>query len=59
MPSKRMKDVPVFWDERKKHKNLSLTDTAWAELEKAGVAMGGLSRSEVIERWARGLDREC
>lgn len=50
---KRVKGVPVDWNELKKRRNLNLTDTAWKLLEEKGVEMGGISRSEVIERLAR------
>jgi len=57
MPSeerkKRMKGEPVHWDELKKTRTLTITDTAWSELKKRGDEMGGISRSEVIEKWMR------
>jgi hypothetical protein len=57
MPSKerkkRTKGEPVHWDELKKTRTLTITDTAWSELKKRGDDMGGISRSEVIEIWMR------
>ena len=57
MPSekrkKRVKGESVYWDELKKTRTLTLTDTAWNELQKRGEEMGRISRSEVIERWVR------
>ena len=52
---RRLKGVPVDWDELKKRRNLILTDRAWDLLEEKGVALGGVSRSEVLERTVRGL----
>lgn len=50
---KRMRGRSVYWEEVKKGRKLSLTDTAWDLLEKKGKEMGGLSRSQVIEFWVR------
>jgi hypothetical protein len=52
---KRVKGESVHWDELKKTRTLTLTDTAWDELARKGEARGGISRSEVIEHWVRGL----
>lgn len=50
---KRVKGESVYWDELKKTRTLTLTDTAWNELKKKGEEMGRISRSEVIEKWVR------
>lgn len=50
---KRTKGESVYWDELKKTRTLTLTDTAWNELKKRGEEMGEISRSEVIEKWVR------
>lgn len=52
--SKRIKNVPVDWDELKQNRTINLTDTAWKLLgEKAKSE--NISRSEVIERTVRRL----
>lgn len=51
---KRVKGKSVDWDELKKRRDLTLTDTAWKLLQEKGETEG-ISRSEVIERTVRGL----
>jgi hypothetical protein len=53
MTQKRTKGKPVYWDEVKKPRTLSLTDTAWKLITRKALEIGNVSRSEVIERWAR------
>lgn len=49
---KRLKGIPVDWDEIKKRRNINLTDTAWKALDTASQDLA-ISRSELIERFAR------
>jgi hypothetical protein len=52
---KRMKGVPVHHDELKTKRTINLTDTAWSILKTKSIE-NGLSISEYIETWARGLN---
>ncbi|AOX02534.1 hypothetical protein BJP34_26585 [Moorena producens PAL-8-15-08-1] len=49
---KRMRGVPVHYDEIKKPHTVMLTDTAWKEL-RISAKESGISVGELIERWAR------
>lgn len=49
---KRMRGVPVIYDEAKEPRNFSLTPTASALIDKKAKEMG-ISRSELIEKFAR------
>jgi hypothetical protein len=51
---KRLRNTPVFYDELKKSHTVKLTDTAWHEINKVAQQQG-ISASELIERWGRGL----
>ncbi|HEY9876016.1 MAG TPA: hypothetical protein V6D12_21475 [Candidatus Obscuribacterales bacterium] len=51
----RPKGVPLDWDELKAKRTLTLTDTAWEKLEAQALALGLPSKSELIERVARGI----
>lgn len=51
---KRVRDIPVHWDEVKQRRNLILTDTCWELLQKE-AEKHGISRSEFVERATRGL----
>jgi hypothetical protein len=50
---KRLKGEPIDWEQLKDRHNVNLTLTAWNGLEKLGAEMGGVSRSEAIERLVR------
>lgn len=52
MSTKRMKNVPVHYDELKKARSVNLTDTTWNLLRIKSNELG-LSISEYIERWVR------
>jgi len=52
---KRTKNQPVFYNEMKKDRVISLTDTVWNKLTEI-AAKEGISRSEVIERMTRNID---
>lgn len=53
---KRIKNVPVFYDEVKKKHSIFLTDSAWSKLQ--GIAkLNKTSVSEIIEKLVR--DSEC
>jgi hypothetical protein len=54
MGKKRVKDEPVFYDEVKKDTIVMLTETARQCLQEKADKLG-ISRSEVVERFARGL----
>jgi len=58
---KREKGEAVHWDEIKKSRTLNLTDSTWLELQRRGLDLGNISRSELIERWIRDdlQRREC
>ena len=58
---KRVKGEAVHWDEIKKSRTLNLTDSTWLELQRRGLDLGNISRSELIERWIRDdlQRREC
>jgi len=45
---------PVYYDQKKKHLNITLTPFAIAQLEEL-AGSEGCSRSEAIERWLRSL----
>lgn len=49
---KRIKGVPVYWDELKSKRTLTLTDTAWNELRIKAEQLG-VSKSELIEALSR------
>ncbi|MBD1843983.1 hypothetical protein H6F89_11345 [Cyanobacteria bacterium FACHB-63] len=51
---KRVKGVPVQWEEVKVQKMIGLTPTVW-QLIDARAAELNLSRSELVERTFRGL----
>ena len=51
----RHKGVPMDWDELKAKRTLTLTDTAWENLEAQAKSLGLPSKSELIERVARGI----
>lgn len=51
---KRIRNVPVFYDEVKKTHGLKLTDTAWKLINEVAQQQG-ISASELVERWGRGL----
>jgi metal-responsive CopG/Arc/MetJ family transcriptional regulator len=54
MGKKRVKNEPVFYDEIKKDTMLTLTETARNQLDERAAELG-ISRSELVERFARGL----
>jgi hypothetical protein len=56
---KKMKNVPVLYDELKTKRTVNLTDTAWSLL-KDRATQKGISISEHIEIWARseGIDNQ-
>ena len=49
---KRTKGVPVYWDELKSKRTLTLTDTAWNQLKSKAEELG-VSKSELIEALSR------
>jgi len=51
----RPKGVPLDWDELKAKRCLTLTDTAWKQLDTQAKSLGLSSKSELIERIARGV----
>jgi hypothetical protein len=51
---KRTKGVPVFWDELKSKRTLTLTDTAWNQLGTKAEELG-VSKSELIEALSRSV----
>ncbi|MBR8840283.1 MAG: hypothetical protein DSM106950_41410 [Stigonema ocellatum SAG 48.90 = DSM 106950] len=55
---KRMRNVPIMYDERKQKFNLGLTPTA-IDIIKMIAKNQGTSASEVVERWARGSQEEA
>lgn len=55
MGQKRLKGIPILHDELKKTRGLDLTDTAWEAIAATAKAQG-LSKSELVEQWARKLD---
>jgi hypothetical protein len=57
MGQKRLRDLPVFYDELKKPHLFTLTATAWKTI-KAVATIQGISASELIERWARTMLEE-
>ncbi|WP_414584432.1 hypothetical protein [Scytonema sp. PCC 10023] len=54
---KRIRNVPILYDEVKKRHGILLTDTAWASLVSA-AKKNNVSVSELIEVWARNCDAE-
>ncbi|GAX36170.1 hypothetical protein [Nodularia sp. NIES-3585] len=52
---KRVKNIPVLYDEMKKRRGINLTDTAWEILARQ-AKIEKISVSEFIERYARKLD---
>lgn len=50
--AKRMRNIPVYYEELKKLSSVNLTDTAWTLLRDKSLEKG-LSISEYIERWVR------
>ncbi len=52
---KRVRNIPVFYDEVKKGHEILLTDTVWNEL-KTRAKNKKLSVSEYVERWVRGIE---
>ncbi|NEO01356.1 MAG: hypothetical protein F6K50_39950 [Moorea sp. SIO3I7] len=49
---KRMRGIPVHYDELKKTHSIMLTDTVWKWLQ-LSAKESGTSVGEYIERWAR------
>lgn len=49
---KRIKGIPVYWDELKSKRTLTLTDTAWNQLRIKAERLG-VSKSELIEALSR------
>ncbi|HEY9830884.1 MAG TPA: hypothetical protein V6D26_09905 [Stenomitos sp.] len=49
-----MKGIPVYWDELKSKRTLTLTDTAWECLGQKAERIG-VSKSELIEALSRGV----
>ncbi|MDJ0797281.1 MAG: hypothetical protein QNJ51_10695 [Calothrix sp. MO_167.B12] len=49
---KRLKNIPVDYDEVKQRKNISVTPTAWNLLQQK-AKNSGISVSELVERFAR------
>ncbi|AOX02421.1 hypothetical protein BJP34_25920 [Moorena producens PAL-8-15-08-1] len=49
---KRMRGVPVYYDELKKQHGILLTDTAWKWLQ-LSAKESGISIGEFLERWIR------
>lgn len=58
MGQKRLRDRPVFYDELKKPRTVTLTETAWKQL-KIMSALQGISISELVERWVRENMTDC
>ena len=54
MGKKRVKGEPIFYDEVKKDTIFMLTETARQQIKQKADELG-ISRSEVIERFARGI----
>ena len=54
---KRMKNEPVFYDEVKQRRGVSLTPTAWKKLVALSID-SGLSASEYMERLIREIDND-
>jgi hypothetical protein len=54
MGKKRVKGEPLFYDEVKKDTIFMLTNTARQQLDTRARELG-ISRSELVERFARGL----
>lgn len=54
MGKKRVKGEPLFYDEVKKDTIFMLTNTARQQLDTRAKELG-ISRSELVERFARGL----
>ena len=54
---KRLRNIPILHDEVKTKRTVVLTPTAWNNI-KLLSAEKGISASELIEHWARNLDRE-
>ncbi|AOY79564.1 hypothetical protein BJP36_06160 [Moorena producens JHB] len=49
---KRMRGIPVYYDELKKQHGVFLTDTAWKWLQ-LSAKDSGTSVGEFLERWIR------
>lgn len=49
---KRMRGIPVYYDELKKKHTVTVTDTAWKILQDS-ARQNDISVGELIERWAR------
>ncbi len=54
MGQKRLRNIPVLYDEVKKTHGVKLTDTAWNIINEVAQEQG-ISASELVERWGRGL----
>jgi metal-responsive CopG/Arc/MetJ family transcriptional regulator len=54
MNKKRIKDQPALYDEIKTRATMTLTPTAINELDRKAAELG-LTRSELVERFARGI----
>ncbi|MBO3459698.1 hypothetical protein G7B40_033655 [Aetokthonos hydrillicola Thurmond2011] len=52
---KRLRHVPVHYDELKKKRTINLTDTSWEKINKIADSQS-ISASELIERWGRNLE---
>jgi hypothetical protein len=52
---KRVRNLPVFYDELKKVHEIMLTPTAWKKLQDMARKQN-TSISELIETWARNCD---
>jgi hypothetical protein len=51
---KRLRNIPVFYDEVKESHNIKLTKTAWSAINEVAKEQG-ISASELVERWGRQL----
>lgn len=54
MNDRRKQNAPMEYGEAKKKYTITLTPTAWATLDEMATRVG-LSRSDLVERLARGL----
>lgn len=54
---KRMRGVPVLWEEVKTIRTVNLTDVAWESLKKKADEMG-ISRSELVENLGRMISEQ-
>ncbi|KAB8332909.1 hypothetical protein SD80_013545 [Scytonema tolypothrichoides VB-61278] len=49
---KRLRNIPVLYDEKKSRHTMHLTDTAWQALQEM-ARQQGVSASEIVEQWVR------